>query len=144
MYKAINVPATLSPTVNSSLYRKVLRKGEPYTDLSELTANINVSNPDRFSYVADEVNLPNYINVMAAMAVPFNHDQLTKNYYIYRDLHRGEWLRIAWDGTRGCRLAPRTPPKTGRARCMAMRCTPRNSKVETPTPPGRTISMQRF
>ncbi|MGI9245078.1 MAG: CotH kinase family protein, partial [Verrucomicrobiales bacterium] len=101
MYKAINVPATLSPTVNSSLYRKVLRKTEPYTDLSELTANINIANPDRFTYVADEVNLPNYINVMAAMAVPFNHDQLTKNYYIYRDLDRGEWLRIAWDGDQG-------------------------------------------
>ena len=101
MYKAINVPATLSPTVNSSLYRKVLRKTEPYTDLSTLTANINISNPNRFDYVADHVNLPNYINVMAAMCVPFNHDQLTKNYYVYHDLDREEWFRIAWDGDQG-------------------------------------------
>ncbi|MDB4791218.1 CotH kinase family protein, partial [Akkermansiaceae bacterium] len=89
MYKAINVPATLSPTVNSSLYRKVLRKNEPYTDLRELTSEINISNPNRFEFVADAVNVPNYINVMAAMCVPFNHDQLTKNYYVYHDLDRG-------------------------------------------------------
>lgn len=101
MYKAINVPATLSPTVNSSLYRKVLRKDEPYTDLGALTSGINISNPNRFDFVADEVNLPNYINVMAAMCVPFNHDQLTKNYYVYRDYDRGEWFRIAWDGDQG-------------------------------------------
>ncbi len=101
MYKAINVPATLSPTVNSSLYRKVLQRNTPYTDLAELTAGINIANPDRFAYVADEVNLPNYINVMAAMAVPFNHDQLTKNYYLYRDPGRGEWFRFPWDGDQG-------------------------------------------
>ena len=101
MYKAINVPATLSPTVNTSLYRKVLRKNEPYTDLQQLTTGINISNADRFDYVADEVNLPNYINVMAAMCVPFNHDQLTKNYYMYRDYDRDEWFRIAWDGDQG-------------------------------------------
>ena len=98
LYKAINVPATLSPTVNTGLYRKLLRKDEPYTDLIDFTANINIINPDRFTYVADEVNLPNYINVMAAMAVPSNHDQLTKNYYLYRDPHRQEWFRLPWDG----------------------------------------------
>ena len=101
MYKAINVPATLSPTVNSSLYRKVLRKNEPYTELRELTSGINISNPNRFKFVADAVNVPNYINVMAAMCVPFNHDQLTKNYYVYHDLDRDEWFRIAWDGDQG-------------------------------------------
>ena len=101
MYKAINVPATLSPTVNTSLYRKVLNRDAPYTDLRDFTARINISNPNRFAYVADEVNLPNYINVMAAMAVPFNHDQLTKNYYLYRDPHRQEWFRFPWDGDAG-------------------------------------------
>ncbi len=101
MYKGINVPATLSTTVNSSLYRKVLRKTEPYSDLSQLTAGINIANPNRFDFVADEVNLPNYINVMAAMCVPFNHDQLTKNYYVYHDFDREEWFRIAWDGDQG-------------------------------------------
>jgi len=101
MYKAINVPATLSKTVNSSLYRKVLRKTEPYSDLRDLTTGINIANPGRFEFVADEVNLPNYINVMAAMCVPFNHDQLTKNYYVYHDLDREEWFRIAWDGDQG-------------------------------------------
>ena len=101
MYKAINVPATLSPTVNTSLYRKVLNRDDPYTDLRDFTSNINIANPNRFAYVADEVNLPNYINVMAAMAVPFNHDQLTKNYYLYRDPHRREWFRFPWDGDQG-------------------------------------------
>ncbi len=38
---------------------------------------------------------------MAAMCVPFNHDQLTKNYYVYHDLDREEWFRIAWDGDQG-------------------------------------------
>ena len=101
LYKAINVPATLSPTVNTGLYRKLLRKDEPYTDLTAFTANINIANPHRFAYVADEVNLPNYINLMAAMAVPCNHDQLTKNYYLYRDPHRQEWFRLPWDGDAG-------------------------------------------
>ena len=98
LYKAINVPATLSPTVNTRLYRKLLCKDEPYTDFIDFTANINIANPHRFAYVADEVNLPNYINVMAAMAVPCNHDQLTKNYYLYRDPQRQEWFRLPWDG----------------------------------------------
>ncbi|MEZ5299576.1 MAG: CotH kinase family protein [Verrucomicrobiales bacterium] len=26
-----------------------------------------------------------------------NHDQLTKNYYMYRDPGRGEWFRLPWD-----------------------------------------------
>ena len=76
-------------------------RDSPYTDLRDFTANINIANPNRFAYVADEVNLPNYINVMAAMAVPFNHDQLTKNYYLYRDPHRREWFRFPWDGDQG-------------------------------------------
>ena len=134
MYKAINVPATLSPTVNTSLYRKVLRKNEPYTDLQALATNINIANPDRFDYVADEVNLPNYINVMAAMAVPFNHDQLTKNYYLYRDPNRDEWFRIAWDGDQGLPTGQKiNATTTGRARSTATRCT-RRSCATTATP----------
>ena len=126
MYKAINVPATLSPTVNSSLYRKVLRKNEPYTELRELTSGINISNPNRFDFVADEVNIPNYINVMAAMCVPFNHDQLTKNYYVYHDLDRGEWFRIAWDGDQGLPTGGQMVTRTGQAHFMATPCTLRN------------------
>ena len=100
MYKAAwqgGGPATLSPNPQSGQYRKVLREAEPFTDLADFCANINVSNPDRFEYVWDHVDVAQWINVIAAMNVPFNHDQLTKNYYVYFEPESGEWHRFPWD-----------------------------------------------
>ena len=97
LYKAARVPATMALNPNTSLYEKHLQEREPYTDIRALATGANVRNKQRFAYFADHVNVPNYINVMAAMMVPFNHDQLTKNYYLYRDPHRGEWFRFPWD-----------------------------------------------
>ena len=97
LYKAAQVPATMNRNPSASLYEKHLQEREPYTDIRSLANGINVRNQDRFDYFADHMNVPNYINVMAAMMVPFNHDQLTKNYYLYRDPHRSEWFRFPWD-----------------------------------------------
>lgn len=99
MYKAAaqSGSATLSPNPVSGQYRKVLKQEEPFADLTAFCANINVSNPNRFQYVWDNVDLAQWINVIAAMNVPFNHDQLTKNYYVYREPESGEWHRFPWD-----------------------------------------------
>ncbi|MGK0188086.1 MAG: hypothetical protein ACI9R3_003878 [Verrucomicrobiales bacterium] len=97
LYKAAQVPATMALNPRASLYEKHLQEDQPYTDIQALATGINVRNDDRFTYFADHVNVPNYINVMAAMMVPFNHDQLTKNYYLYRDPNRNEWFRFPWD-----------------------------------------------
>ncbi len=94
MYKAFG---TLAPNPQPGQYRKVLRETEPFTDLAAFCAGINVSNPDRFTYVWDHVDVAQWINVMAAMNVPFNHDQLTKNYYVYLDPGSDEWHRFPWD-----------------------------------------------
>ncbi|GIT38612.1 MAG: hypothetical protein Ct9H300mP7_5330 [Verrucomicrobiota bacterium] len=118
-------PGDASPTVNTGLYRKLLRKDEPYTDLIDFTANINIANPHRFTYVADEVNLPNYINLMAAMAVPSNHDQLTKNYYLYRD-------PTGRSGS-ACRGMVTRPCITGRMRTGPARLRRREAHPGTPT-----------
>jgi hypothetical protein len=98
LYKAANVPATMNRNPSTGLYDKQLQEKEPFTDLRLLADRINARNADRFAYFADYVNVPNYINVMAAMVTPFNHDQLTKNYYLYFDPHRAEWFRFPWDG----------------------------------------------
>jgi len=90
-------PATLSPNPTPGQYRKSTLVDEPFTDLESFTDGIATSNPDRFAYVWDNVNLPQWINTIAAMNVPFNHDQLTKNYYVYLEPKTGEWHRFPWD-----------------------------------------------
>ena len=100
MYKAAwqgGGPATLSPNPQPGQYRKVLQATEPFTDLAAFCSNINVSNPDRFEYVWDHVDVAQWINVIASMNIPFNHDQLTKNYYVYFEPEHGEWHRFPWD-----------------------------------------------
>ncbi|YCM42966.1 CotH kinase family protein [Verrucomicrobiaceae bacterium 227] len=98
MYKAAwqgGGPATLAPNPISGQYRKETVKTEPWTNFTAFCAGVNSAN--RFEYVWDNVDVAQWINVMASMNVPFNHDQLTKNYYVYRDPGSGEWHRFPWD-----------------------------------------------
>lgn len=99
MYKATwrgGPPATLSPNPQDGQYKKVLREDEPWTDLTTFCAGLDSAN--RYTYAWDHVDIAQWMNVIAAMGVPFNHDQLTKNYYVYHDPSTNEWHRIPWDG----------------------------------------------
>ncbi|MEZ5324134.1 MAG: lamin tail domain-containing protein [Verrucomicrobiales bacterium] len=107
LYKAAQVPATMTLNPSATLYEKHLQEDQPYTDIRNLAAGINVRNEERFDFFADNVNIPNYVNVMASMAVPFNHDQLTKNYYLYRDPNRAEWFRFPWDADQAFPTGPK-------------------------------------
>jgi hypothetical protein len=98
MYKAAwqaGGPATLAPNPIPGQYRKATAKTEPWTNFREFCAGIN--SPNRSQYVWDHVDLAQWINCLATMNVPFNHDQLTKNYYVYREPESGEWHRFPWD-----------------------------------------------
>ncbi len=101
LYKSINCcSGTLKPLSMGSYpsyYRKITDKENPYDDLYELTHSINVSNPDRFNYVFDYVDLPQVINYMTAQCVMTNHDRLTKNYHVYREPDTLLWHWIPWD-----------------------------------------------
>ena len=98
MYKAAwqgGGPATLAPNPILGQYRKATAKTEPWTNFVRFCSGINSA--DRFEYVWDNVDVAQWINCLAAMNVPFNHDQLTKNYYVYREPETGEWHRFPWD-----------------------------------------------
>src|SRR5690606_35086114 len=90
-------PATLSLGPQHGQYRKALRDDGTSDDFRAFCQGINRANPDRFLHVRDHVDVAQWINVMAAMNVPFNHDQLTKNYYVYLDPSTDEWHRFPWD-----------------------------------------------
>ncbi|MCA9216745.1 MAG: CotH kinase family protein, partial [Planctomycetales bacterium] len=101
MYKATpTVQSTLAPNPNPGIYRKVTQKEEPFDDLRELTDGINgrIDGVSVEQYLFDNVNLPQVINEMAGQAILMNHDRLTKNYYMYKDVSgTGEWSRFPWD-----------------------------------------------
>ncbi len=101
LYKAINCcSGTLKPlSLGSypSYYRKVTDKEQPYNDLYDFTYNINISNPDRFNYTFDNVDIPQVINYMAAQCIMTNHDRLTKNYHVYREPDTLLWHLMPWD-----------------------------------------------
>ncbi len=90
-------PATSAPNPAAPSYTKPLRTSESWADFTEFCAKINVSNPTRFTWIWDHVDVAEVVNVLAAMNTPFNHDQLTKNYYLYLEPATGEWHRIPWD-----------------------------------------------
>lgn len=98
MYKAAwqgGGPATLAPNPIPGQYRKATAKTEPWTNFTAFCSGINSAN--RFRFVWDNVDVAQWINCLATMNVPFNHDQLTKNYYVYREPETGEWHRFPWD-----------------------------------------------
>ena len=99
MYKANSgaVMSTLKPNPTPADYLKATRKDEPFDDLIELTAGINnrIDGIDRSTYLFDVINLPEVINDMAGNVIMPNHDRLTKNYYMYRDVNgNNEWSRF--------------------------------------------------
>ncbi|MBN1846642.1 MAG: lamin tail domain-containing protein, partial [Sedimentisphaerales bacterium] len=85
--------------------RKKTRLDEDYSDLQALANGINPSNPNRFTYMFDNVNIPAIIEYWAATVIIHDNDQTHKNYYGYRDTRdprnnpdgTNEWLYLPWD-----------------------------------------------
>ncbi|MCP4192169.1 MAG: hypothetical protein GY768_16275 [Planctomycetaceae bacterium] len=102
MYKANSgaVMSTLRPNPSRAHYLKATRKDESFDDLTALTNGINnrIDGVDRSTYIFDHINLPQVINDMAGNVIMPNHDRLTKNYYMYRDVNgSNQWSRFPWD-----------------------------------------------
>lgn len=78
--------------------RKKTRLDEDNSDFMALREGIAPANPDRHTYLFDNVNLPAVISYMAASVLVHENDHTHKNYFLYRDTENtGEWLFIPWD-----------------------------------------------
>ena len=85
--------------------RKKTRLDEDLSDLQALANGINPSNPNRFTYMFDNVNIPAIIEYWAATVIIHDNDQTHKNYYGYRDTWdprnnpngTNEWMYLPWD-----------------------------------------------
>jgi hypothetical protein len=85
--------------------RKKTRLDEDLSDLQAFADGINPSNPNRFTYMFDNVNIPAVIQYWAASVLMHENDHTHKNYYGYRDTRdpannpdgTNEWMYLPWD-----------------------------------------------
>jgi len=90
-----NLNATLA---GEQVNRKVTRENEDFSDLFALAAGIAPENPDRGTYLFDNVNIPAVISYLAVSVLVHENDHTHKNYFLYRDTNgTGEWMFIPWD-----------------------------------------------
>lgn len=70
-----------------------------YMDLQTLIEETLTLPDNEFSQVADmEIRVDEYIHYLAALAAIQDHDQVRKNYYLYRDPDESAgWLVLPWD-----------------------------------------------
>lgn len=93
LYKMFN-----SATSSSSNVEKKTRREENHSDLQALVSGIAAGNPNRLTYLFDNVNLAAAINYLAASVLVHENDHISKNYYLYRDTEgTGEWRFLPWD-----------------------------------------------
>ena len=91
--------ATISKNANAD---KKTRRYESNADLVALfngvSPTVNTTAMGRATYLWDNINVPEVVNVMAARVVTGDIDCCGKNYYFYLDTEKtGEWLAIPWD-----------------------------------------------
>jgi len=87
------------------IHRKKTRLNEDAGDLLALAAGINTTNPNRNTFVFDNVNIPAMINYWASTVIMHDNDCTHKNYYAYRDTcdpvnnpnGTNEWMFLPWD-----------------------------------------------
>ncbi len=78
--------------------RKITRLDEDNSDLYALRAGISPSNPDKNTYLFDNVNIPAVISYLAVCTLVHENDHTHKNYFLYQDTNNtGEWMFIPWD-----------------------------------------------
>ena len=90
-----------SPALGDTLYgiEKKTRLYENFADLDALVAGINqTDSAARNAFLFRHLNIPNFVNTMAARNLTGEGDMNRKNFYLHRDSnHSGEWRLFPWD-----------------------------------------------
>lgn len=74
------------------------REFENNADLSAYVNGLNLTGTALENFIFDNVDLPRQLNYLAATVLTQNNDNMTKNYYLYRDTEgSGEWTQLPWD-----------------------------------------------
>lgn len=93
LYKMFN-----AGTSGTSGVEKKNRRFESNTDLSTFVSGMNSSGAELEKFIFDNVDLPRQLNYLAATVLTQNNDNMSKNYYLYRDTEgSGEWTQLPWD-----------------------------------------------
>ncbi|MGI9241034.1 MAG: lamin tail domain-containing protein [Verrucomicrobiales bacterium] len=93
LYKMFN-----AGTSGSSGVEKKNRTHESNADLSAFVSGMQSSGETLENFIFDNVDLPRELNYLAATVLTQNNDNISKNYYLYRDSEgSGEWTQIPWD-----------------------------------------------
>ncbi|UCG59434.1 MAG: lamin tail domain-containing protein, partial [Phycisphaerales bacterium] len=87
------------------IHRKKTRLDEDSSDLLALAAGIDTRNPNRNTFLFDNVNIPAMLNYWASSVIMHENDHTHKNYYAYRDTWdlsnnpdgTDEWMFLPWD-----------------------------------------------
>lgn len=98
MFNSLTHPVNRSYTFYQHDNNKRTREWDSAWDLDELVAGVDETNPDRYEYVMDHVDVPAVINYLAATVISSDYDHETHNYFLYRDNEgTGRWQVIPWD-----------------------------------------------
>ena len=87
-----------SVTSSTAGVTKRTRKTEDNSDLQALVDGVNPNNPNRASYVFDNIDVAAAINYIAATSIMNDNDHAHKNFNLYRDTEGSDqWTFIPWD-----------------------------------------------
>lgn len=93
LYKMFN-----GGTSSTGGVEKKNREFENNADLSAYVSGLNLTGTALENFIFDNVDLPRQLNYLAATVLTQNNDNMTKNYYLYRDTEgSGEWTQLPWD-----------------------------------------------
>ena len=93
LYKMFN-----AGTSGTSGVEKKNRRFESNADLSTFVSGMSMSGNALENFIFDNVDLPRQLNYLAATVLSQNNDNMSKNYYLYRDTEgSGEWTQLPWD-----------------------------------------------
>ena len=93
LYKMFN-----AGTSGTSGVEKKNRHSESNADLSAFLSGMMSSDTPLENFIFDNVDLPRQLNYLAATVLTQNGDNMSKNYYLYRDSEgSGEWTQMPWD-----------------------------------------------
>lgn len=93
LYKMFN-----GGTSATSGVEKKNREYESNADLAAFVSGLNLSGTALENFIFDNVDIPRQLNYLAATVLTQNNDNMTKNYYLYRDTEgSGEWTQLPWD-----------------------------------------------
>ncbi|MGJ8695204.1 MAG: CotH kinase family protein [Verrucomicrobiaceae bacterium] len=93
LYKMFN-----AGTSGTSGVEKKNRQHESNADLSAFVSGMASSGTTLENFIFDNVDIPRQLNYLAATVLTQNNDNMSKNYYLYRDSEgSGEWTQLPWD-----------------------------------------------